>query len=205
MREASKPRPDAWIGRGREIEHAHHVVGDLTATGAHHGGREGRQRRGEEGEERSGDVAVGAGGPRASERGERRGGRGKVGYGGGGYSLVANGLRHGGGGGAEVLEVLPRRAAEAREDCRGEVALSAQKGEVVVAGSGARGLWELSHVDVGHGGRAGVWEAERTGRMHWELGNWRSRVLGEMMGSLATSFCFVGARLRAFKWAGSNL
>jgi hypothetical protein len=55
-------------------------------------------------------------------------------------ALVPDGMCQGGGVGAQVLILLARRAAEVRQDGRGEVSLVLQKGEVIIAGGVAWGL-----------------------------------------------------------------
>lgn len=164
MREAPYPSPHTGVRRRRELEHPHHVVRDLTPPGARHGWRQRGHRGREEREERAGDVPVRGPGPRAGQGRERRGRRGEVRDGGGGDALVPHGLRHGGGGGAEVLVVLPRRPAEPRQDGRGQVGLPVHEGELVVSGRRARRLGELARVDVGHGGRREVAGGGEAGR-----------------------------------------
>ena len=110
--------------------------GDLAAAGARDGGRERGHRRLEEHEDRADDEEVCVHGPHPCELGES-GGR-EVGNGRGGDALLPDGLRHGDGGGAEVLVILPLRVAEAGEDGRCEVGLAREQGEVGNTRGGGR-------------------------------------------------------------------
>ena len=137
-------------------------------------------------------MAVGGPGPRARERGQRGGGGREVGDGRGGHPLVPDGLRHGGGGGAEVLVVLPRRAAQAGEDGRREVGLAGEQGEVgVVAGDRAGGLGQLVHVNVGHGGRVAGVQAPKVEEALGFRGGWRRRALAVLFAARDSEWAFL--------------